>query len=118
MPHTLIKTFRFEAAHMLPNAGDGHKCTSVHGHNYRVELVLQGKLAKHEGWVVDFAEVEDAWTHACFSQLDHQLLNSVIANPTAENLAEWIYEHMHQVVIGLRQVTVWENDDSAACYKP
>ena len=38
----LSKTFHFEAAHDLPTFPDGHKCRRLHGHSFRVEVVVEG----------------------------------------------------------------------------
>ena len=118
MRYTLLKTFRFEAAHQLPHAGDGHKCTTVHGHNYKVQVELGGKILEEpEGWIVDFADIDAAWEHAVMCHLDHKLLNEVVPNPTAELLAHWIFNRLCNL-IPVGKVTVWENDDSGASYQP
>ena len=38
----IAATFGFEAAHRLPNLPDGHKCKNLHGHNYRLEVAIEG----------------------------------------------------------------------------
>lgn len=64
-PETLVRigrTYRFESAHYLPLVPDGHKCKNLHGHNYRMEIVLQGKLDAR-GFVTDFAEIDQMMIH-------------------------------------------------------
>ena len=46
MKAELAKTFRFDAAHSLPNAPPGHKCAQPHGHSYRVDVHVAGHLRK------------------------------------------------------------------------
>ncbi|WP_349519304.1 6-pyruvoyl trahydropterin synthase family protein [Bradyrhizobium canariense] len=69
------RTYRFESAHHLPRLPDGHKCKNVHGHNYRVEVVISGALDTR-GFVMDFAEM-DAEILPLIRKVDHRLLNDV-----------------------------------------
>ena len=91
----IIRNFRFEAAHRLPNVPEGHKCARLHGHSYRVSVAVGGAVDERLGWIIDFAEVDESWRplHAI---LDHHYLNEVegLENPTAELLARWIYERL------------------------
>ena len=70
MTTTLTKTFRFEAAHRLPNVAQGHKCGRLHGHSYQVDVIVEGDVNPQTGMVIDFAEITEAWAplHAV---LDH-----------------------------------------------
>jgi 6-pyruvoyltetrahydropterin/6-carboxytetrahydropterin synthase len=101
------RTYRFESAHRLPNVPDGHKCKNLHGHNYRVEIVVSGKL-DDRGFVVDFAEI-DADIAPLIKKVDHRLLNDVdgLENPTAEIIAAWFLLR----IVGCQSVRVYENDD-------
>jgi hypothetical protein len=53
----LSKTFRFEAAHRLPNVPADHKCYRMHGHSFAVDVVLEGELDERMGWLVDYADI-------------------------------------------------------------
>ena len=101
------RTYRFESAHRLPKVPDGHKCKNLHGHNYRVEIVVSGKL-DDRGFVVDFAEI-DAEIAPLIKKVDHRLLNDVegLENPTAEIIAAWFFQRIN----GCQVVRVYENDD-------
>ncbi|RYZ44189.1 MAG: 6-carboxytetrahydropterin synthase QueD [Myxococcaceae bacterium] len=98
----ISKEYTFEAAHRLPHVPEGHKCSRVHGHSYRIEITLQGPLHPQLGWIVDFAEMNAAW-QPLHAQLDHRLLNDVpgLENPTSELLAAWVFEKL-QVPAGTR----------------
>ena len=100
------KDFRFEAAHRLPEVPVEHKCHRLHGHSFRVTVVVGGNLDPKMGWLVDFAEVEAAWKplHAL---LDHRYLNEVagLENPTSENLARFIADRL-ALPAGVRLVSV------------
>jgi 6-pyruvoyltetrahydropterin/6-carboxytetrahydropterin synthase len=51
------RTYKFESAHHLPLLPEGHKCKNMHGHNYRIEVVVRGTLDPR-GFVMDFAEID------------------------------------------------------------
>ena len=101
------RTYRFEAAHHLPLLPEGHRCRNLHGHNYRVSIVVRG-APDARGFVKDFAEV-DCLVLPLIGQLDHRLLNDVegLENPTAEIIAAWFLDR----IPGCERVRVYENDD-------
>jgi 6-pyruvoyltetrahydropterin/6-carboxytetrahydropterin synthase len=101
------RTYRFEAAHHLPLLAEGHKCRNMHGHSYRVDVVVGGVLDAR-GFVMDFAEV-DAEVLPLIEKVDHQVLNDIegLENPTAELIAAWFLER----VGACESVRVYENDD-------
>ncbi|HWE21575.1 MAG TPA: 6-carboxytetrahydropterin synthase [Hyphomicrobiaceae bacterium] len=101
------RTYRFEAAHHLPLLADGHKCRTMHGHSYRVDVVVGGGLDAR-GLVMDFAEI-DAEVLPLIARIDHRVLNDVegLENPTAELIAAWLLER----VAACESVRVYENDD-------
>jgi 6-pyruvoyltetrahydropterin/6-carboxytetrahydropterin synthase len=101
------RTYRFESAHHLPHLPDGHRCKNLHGHNYRIEVVISG-IPDTRGFVMDFAEV-DAEVMPLIKQVDHRLLNEVegLENPTAEVIANWFLQRIK----GCQSVRVYENDD-------
>lgn len=105
----LVREFSFEAAHRLPNAPAGHKCRRLHGHSFRVELVCEGEIDPKTGWLLDFAEIKRAF-QPFLKRLDHHYLNEVrgLENPTAENLARWIWVSVKPMLPLLTQVNVAE----------
>ena len=113
----ITQSFRFEAAHRLPNVPATHRCFRLHGHSYRVELVLEGPIDPHTGFVVDFFDIEAAFA-PLLAMLDHHCLNDVegLANPTAENIAVWIWTRAGATLPLLKAVRVFETADSFAEY--
>jgi 6-pyruvoyltetrahydropterin/6-carboxytetrahydropterin synthase len=79
----------------------------MHGHNYRVDVVMRGAL-DGRGFVKDFAEI-DAEIVPLISKLDHRVLNEIqgLDNPTAEIIAAWLFHR----ISGCERVRVYENDD-------
>ena len=48
----LFKEFKLEAAHRLPNVPEGHQCSRLHGHSFRVALHVAGPVDESMGWVM------------------------------------------------------------------
>lgn len=113
----IFKTFHIEAAHRLPNVPTGHKCARLHGHSFRVELHVEGPTDPVLGWVMDFGDLK-ARFQPLYDRLDHHYLNDIegLENPTSENLARWIFEHLQPDVPGLAKVVVHETCTSGAEY--
>ena len=114
----------FAAGHALRNYRG--KCENVHGHNYRAEVALQGAELDTIGLLVDFVELKRV-VHAVLDRMDHQWLNDFppfdALNPSAENMAKYIYD---EVSAGLKtkegvrvaSVRLWETDTASATYFP
>ncbi len=111
----------FSAAHSLKEIGG--KCENLHGHNFTVEVRLAAKTLNSEGLVLDFRLLKN-WTDEVLSLLDHQHLNDIQyfqdKNPSAENVARFIYEQLKEKVAatgaGLEMITVWESENASASY--
>ena len=101
------RTYRFESAHHLPHLPDGHRSRNMHGHNYRIEVVLSG-IPDSRGFVMDFAEI-DAEIMPLIRKVDHRLLNEVegLENPTAEIIANWFFQRIRSC----ERARVYENDE-------
>ena len=114
----LYKEFGFEAAHLLPNVPEGHKCARLHGHSFRVRVTVVGPVGGRSGWVMDFAELKAAW-RPLHERLDHRYLNDVegLENPTSENLARWIWRALAGSLPGLAAVEVRETCTSGCVYR-
>lgn len=105
----ICKEFYFDAAHLLPDY-DG-KCARLHGHTYKLEVVMDGKL-KNDGMVMDFSIVKRVVTERVIEKLDHSYLNDIFNNPTAEALAVWIFDEVKKGIPGLVSVKLWEGQHS------
>lgn len=112
----IFKEFTIDCAHSLPYVPEGHKCKNVHGHTYKIRVVIEGELHPIYGWVMDFTDIKDAF-HPIKEALDHQYINDVkgLENPTAENLAIWIWNQLG--LKGLKEVWVCETPSSGCVYR-
>ncbi len=111
------KEFRFEAAHLLPNLPEGHKCRRLHGHSYRVRIYVEGELDENLGWIIDFADIKAAFK-PILDQLDHHYLNEIegLENSTAEVIARWIWDRLKPRLPILSRVEVGETCTSGCTY--
>ncbi|EYF02334.1 6-carboxytetrahydropterin synthase QueD [Chondromyces apiculatus] len=114
----LVHEFRFEAAHRLPKVPRGHRCERLHGHSFRVEIAIEGRVREETGWVIDFYDLEKAWA-PLHEKLDHHYLNEVpgLENPTSEIIAHWIWEQLTPSLPGLCRVTVFETCEARCEYE-
>jgi len=115
----------FAAGHAL--RGYKGKCENVHGHNYRVQVTLEGASLDPVGLLYDFVHLKQV-IQGVIKSLDHKFLNEFPpfdeVNPSAENIAHYFYdrtaEQLRQAANGARllRVTVWESDTTSATYRP
>lgn len=114
----LRKTFQFEAAHRLPLLPKSHKCNRLHGHSFRVEIVVVGELDPRLGWVTDYADISKVFK-PIWEKLDHFYLNEVpgLENPTSENIAIWIWQKLKPKLPLLTEVVVAETCTAHCTYR-
>jgi 6-pyruvoyltetrahydropterin/6-carboxytetrahydropterin synthase len=112
------KQFTFEAAHLLPNVPKGHKCRRLHGHSYTVRICVEGDLDPELGWVIDFSDIKKAYL-PIREHLDHYYLNDIegLENPTAENIARWIWERLQPRLPILSKIEIGETCTSGCVYR-
>ena len=115
----LTKEFTFEAAHRLPRVPVGHKCHRMHGHGFRVEIVVAGEIDAAMGWLVDYAEITALVDPIIRGELDHRTLNDVagLENPTSELLCVWLWQRLESSLPGLSSITVHETCTARCTYR-
>jgi 6-pyruvoyltetrahydropterin/6-carboxytetrahydropterin synthase len=107
--------FRFAAAHRLPRY-DG-PCSRVHGHNYRFFVTVEGEVDPRSGMIADFGDVKAAVQEQVLARVDHRDLNEFLENPTAENIARFVWEALEGKLPGLCEVRLYEIPDSCVTYR-
>lgn len=114
----IYKEFIFEAAHLLPNVPEGHKCGRLHGHSFMVRIYVKGNVGSNTGWIIDFSDIKSAFK-PIYNQLDHYYLNEIpgLENPTSENLAIWIWEQLKSKLPELSKVEIKETCTSGCLYQ-
>lgn len=114
---------RFSAAHYLTR--EGVAIEPLHGHNYKVDLVIQSNASPDpSGVIVDFNVLEST-LKIILDELDMHDLNKHPAfdglSPSAENIARFIAESFlkkRQDLDGLLWVRVWEDANRSVSYRP
>jgi 6-pyruvoyltetrahydropterin/6-carboxytetrahydropterin synthase len=112
------------------------KCSRLHGHNGRLRVTLASGRLDEAGMVLDFAEVKDALGRWLEETLDHRLIlhrdDPVVAalraigeevyavdwNPTAENIARHVCDHLKSLGLPVVEVEMHETDNCSASYAP
>ncbi len=118
MKMELRKSFQFEAAHLLAHLPETHKCRRLHGHSFKVEIVLAGECDAKLGWLMDYAEIKAVFS-PIWEKLDHHYLNEIrgLENPTSENVAAWIWQQLKPNLPLLVEVVVAETCTAQAVYR-
>jgi len=107
------------SAHQL-HGYDG-PCKNMHGHTWKVEMVVCGNTLDGVGLLADFKVLKNTLKEVLMP-LDHVVLNDLPAfkelNPSTENLARHIYRALSVqcVPLRLKQVQVWESDTASVIY--
>lgn len=119
----VTKSFTFDSAHFLPNHKG--KCSSMHGHTYRLEVTVvreNGKLIESgsdEGMVIDFSDLKAIVKTEVVDKVDHKVLNEVFPfRTTAENMAAHIFsvltDKLQPLGVKVERIKLYETPDSYA----
>jgi len=119
---TIFKDFTFAAAHFIRGHTGG--CENLHGHNYRVRVLVEAGELDALGMVVDFVDLKRAMEEVV-GPFDHRVINEIPPfderNTTAELFCEFVYREMAARLndgrVRVRRVEVWENETSCARFE-
>ncbi|KAJ3092284.1 hypothetical protein HK102_008936 [Quaeritorhiza haematococci] len=130
------RTESFAAAHRLhsPMLSDEEnlavygKCNNRfgHGHNYKVEVVLKGKVDPKTGMFINLTDLKACMKTAIMDVMDHRHLDLEVPffkeNPsTAENIALFIWDNMQRHLPpnagALYEVRLHETDNNVVVYR-
>lgn len=109
----LTKKFTFDCAHKLINY-DG-QCKNLHGHTYSLFITVEGEVDEKSGMVIDFGVMKNIVKINVVDVFDHAYINDIIAQPTAENMASWIWNKLHKH-LNMYKIELWETPDSFVTY--
>ncbi len=112
----------FAAAHNLINYHG--KCEELHGHNWKIEVVVKGNKLDDAGMLMDF-KILKKYLHDILETLDHKYLNELDSfknlSPSSEYIAKYIYEKFEEKLnstdIEVYEVSAWESSNSCAIYR-
>lgn len=112
----------FSAAHQLRNFQG--ICENLHGHNWKIEVIVESQCLDSMGVVIDFQMVEDK-TKEILDIFDHQVLNHIPyfqdVNPSAENISRYCFEELKRKLaqnskVQIKKITIWETDEYGASF--
>lgn len=119
MPYQVVVAQFFDAAHYLRDYPGN--CSNIHGHTWKVELSLTGSQLDSLGMLIDFRAIRSKLSQV-LDRFDHNLINDLppfdAINPTAENLAYYIFSQLKDQFpdCHIKQVRVWESELTCAVY--
>ncbi len=131
--HKVTKELQFCYGHRLLNYNG--KCRYLHGHNGRAQIELEADKLDALGMVRDFTEIKEVIQGWLDEQLDHKMLlhhdDPILPtlrkmgepvflfkiNPTAEAIAQVIYEFARSKDFPVSEVRMWESEGSFATYR-
>lgn len=115
---TVTKEFTFDSAHFLTQYHG--KCENLHGHTYKLHVTVEGEL-DDESMVLDFIVLKNIVKEKVLSKLDHNNLNNIFTQPSAENILIWIWDQIKEDLEGpnykLYELKLWETPTSFATYR-
>ena len=113
----VVKSINFDAAHFLTSETDERPYARMHGHSFKLDVEIAGEPDAKLGWVVDFADVNEA-LQELHEKLDHRLLNDVegLGLPTLENICVWVANQLKPRFPGLIRVSVSRPSNGEACH--
>ncbi len=111
----------FAAAHQI--AGIAGPCERLHGHNWKIEVIVAGEELGKDGLLLDFKTIKKG-TEKVLEELDHQFLNELrpfkTASPSSENIARYIFQTLARDLdtdsVRVSRVTAWESESACATY--
>ena len=112
---------KFAAAHQLTMVGS--KCENMHGHNWKVEVHVNGEKTDDAGVLMDFGVIKKH-VREIMALLDHKYLNELDyfrqSQPSSENIAFFVATELQRRIdnpaVSVSRVTAWESDDAGATY--
>lgn len=124
--YIIRKEFAFSASHRLEDLPSDHPCSRLHGHNYVVVVELRAEELNETGFVRDYRALAPV-KEFIDKYLDHQDLNKFftadalishqVINPTAENLAKFLFEAFKDDIPELYAIEVSETPKTNARYE-
>ncbi len=130
----LTRGYRFCAGHRLFNASRDEawnrstfgKCSlpDGHGHNFRLEVTVEGRPSSETGWVVSLEALDRIVREAVLDPLDHRSLNVELSKrgfqiPTSEAVAVAAWRAIAPALpsgVTLRAIRLAETDNNVFEY--
>lgn len=133
MSYLVKKILNISYAHRLLNYHG--KCENLHGHNGRVEVIIESDYLDSENMVIDFVKLKEIIKNSIYENLDHKVLlhkddplSKILIknnqhvflfdkNPTAEIISQYIKDTLTNKGLKVKEVSFWETETSMASVK-
>ena len=111
----ISKMFKFSSPHNYIDYNG--KCEKLHGHTYKLKVTIEGKQ-KDDGIIFDFNDIMRVVDAKVIDVLDHNYINDFIKQPTAENIAKWVWVQLNNQFgkEKLVEIQVYEGDENIVTY--
>jgi 6-pyruvoyltetrahydropterin/6-carboxytetrahydropterin synthase len=96
-------TDHIDCAHFLPRHP---KCGRLHGHTYKIEIVIEGEVGP-DGMVVDFDRIKSDLRRV-LDEYDHRSLNDFLEYPSVENICGMLRGKLSDRLQFAFVLRVWE----------
>ena len=131
--YSVTREIHFSYGHRILNHQG--KCSRLHGHNGRAAIEVSSEKLNALGMVVDFYDLKATIGKWIDEVLDHRTIlwekdplaaalqkageTPVLMkdNPTAEAMAQWIFDEARKQGLPVTKVTLWETENSCAAYE-
>ncbi len=131
--YKVTREARFSYGHRLMNYKG--KCARLHGHNGRLRVTLAAERLDDSGMVVDFQEIKRMVSRWIEETLDHRMIlrrdDPIVAaleaigeslyivdfNPTAEQIAKHVFDHLVSAGLPVVEVALDETKNCSASYR-
>lgn len=115
--YKISKQFSFSASHILNGLPQDHPCSRLHGHNYVVTVHLKSEALNEVGFIQDYRSLQFVKDYID-DKLDHRHLNDIFSfNPTAENMAKYLFDTFKKDIPELYAVEISETPKTSAVYE-
>lgn len=131
----IIKVTRratFETAHRLhnPELSEAEnkkifgKCYNIHGHSYKLEVVISNEIESKTGMGINFTQLKQIVKENVIDKVDHKYINDDVAEfaeliPTAENMCvvfwQWLKDAMPDYA-NLELIKLYETENNFVEY--
>ncbi|MCS7245284.1 MAG: 6-carboxytetrahydropterin synthase [candidate division WOR-3 bacterium] len=120
------RVYKFSAGHRLynENLSDEEnnklygKCANKngHGHDYKLEIYIEGKVDKETGFIVNINEL-DKIVNEVLEKIDHKFLNYDVEFfrenlPTTENILIFLKMRLSSKIKGLKKLRIYETENN------
>lgn len=133
MSYSVNKILYIAYAHRLLNYNG--KCENLHGHNGKVEVIIECDNLDSQDMVIDFVKLKKIIKKDVYENFDHTVLlhkddplSKILIenkqkvflfdkNPTAEIIAQYIKDILTKKGLKVKEVRFWETESSMASIK-